>query len=66
MALSSLVYDEGSEQVKLALDADVVEIIHKLLENNVMWMDVPKPNADILNQLGDDFKAFLHLNGVPT
>lgn len=66
MALASIVYDESSEQVKLGLDADVVEIIHKVLENNVNWHGVPPHFVNILNQLGDDFKAFLHLNGVQT
>lgn len=66
MAVASLIYDEGSEQIKLGIDLDVVELLDKLLREHVNWRDVSHAHAQILNSLGDDFKAFMHLNGVPT
>lgn len=66
MALTSLVYDEGSEQVKLGLDVDLVELLDKLLKDHVDWRNVSHAQSQLLNSLGDDFRAFLHLNGVQT
>lgn len=65
MAVTQLVYSEASEQILLGLDPDQISLVHLLLKTSDYSL-LPEYLVKTANQMGDDFTAYLHLNGVET
>lgn len=65
MAVTQLVYSEASEEILLGLNPDQISLIHTLLKTSNYDL-LPGHLVQAANQMGDDFTAYLHLNGVET
>lgn len=66
MALAPMVYDENTEQILLGFDESLVELLHHVFKDATEWGRLTQPQIDMINTLGDDIAAYLHLKGVET
>jgi len=66
MALAPMVWDESTEQIVLGFDETLVELLHQVFKHGVDWGRLTQPQIDMINTLGDDISAYLHLKGVKT
>lgn len=66
MVLAPLIYDENTEQIMLGFDESLVELLHHVFKGAISWDRLTQPQIDMINTLGDDISAYLHLKGVKT